>query len=245
MRSSISKIANKGFTLIELIVAVSIIIVITSVALFHQAKFSSDILISNMAYEIALTIRQAQVYGISSKGKASDQIQSTEQYRVGYGVHFEGSNTEEKPSTFLTFIDVSDQPGASTPGSDTHFNYEYDPPTDNSETYRDLVTNTIELTQGEKIHRFCAHNTSGWNCWDTATNKSNKTLDIVFVKPNPDAHITIGLDKAYTRDYDQAKIVIESGLGDKCRTVRVFISGQVSVDAADANLPFGGCEVNN
>ncbi len=223
----------RGFTLIELVVAMSIIIIITSVSLFHQAKFSSDILISNMAYEIALTIRQAQVFGTSSKGGSPSL--ANEQYRVGYGIHFAGDNSGSKPGTFITFIDIPTGP-ASGPGYNTLFNFIYDP--------SDPISSTIDLTQGEKIHRFCGHNSTGWNCWDSAVFSSNMTLDIVFVKPDPEAHITILNDGVPTTDYDQAKIVIESGLGDKCRTVTVAVSGQVSVDPIVSGAPNGGCDMN-
>lgn len=224
---------SKGFSLVELIVAVSIIIIISSVALFHQAKFSSDILISNMAYEVALAIRQAQVYGISSKGNISA---GTYQYRAGYGVHFTGLVGGQKPDSFVTFINVPRGP-AITPGENTPFD-------DYTYGSGDILLDTPELTQGQKIHRFCAREVlDGWQCWDSGPLQSNMTLDIVFVKPNPDAHITIGINNSYdlTKKYDQAKIVIESGLGDKCRTVRVRISGQVSVDAASADAA-AGCD---
>jgi prepilin-type N-terminal cleavage/methylation domain-containing protein len=249
MKSNLYKktqsVFSKGFSLIELIVAVSIITIITSVALFHQAKFSSDILITNMAYEVALTIRQAEVFGISSKGDGSlPSGLSNEKYRVGYGVHFFGDNTGNKPDSFQTFIDVPDQSGAPAPGHDTHFNYEYDA-AGGGNTYTDTITSDIAMTQGEKIHRFCAHPTgtgTTWDCWDSTVNKSNKSLDIVFVKPNPDAHITIGENGAFSSNYDEAKIVIESGLGDKCRTVTTWISGQVSVDPIVPSDTSVGCE---
>ena len=231
MKFNFQKKASKGFSLIELIVAVSVIVIISSVALFHQAKFSSDILISNVAYEIALAIRQAQVYGISSKGNPAA---ATYQYRVGYGVHFEASGT--KPDLFLSFVDVP--PGqAATPGVDTIFEYTYDA--------IDPTPATIELTQGQKIHRFCGHSTTSdiWECWGISPpDYQTMSLDIVFVKPNPDAHITIDYGDGPSSAYDQAKIVIESGLGDKCRTVRIWTTGQISVDAIKSANP-AGCEL--
>ena len=224
------KNTSQGFSLIELLVAVSIITIISAIALFNQAKFSSDILITNMAYELALTIRQAEVFGISSKGTSVESVISSEQYRVGYGVHF----TTAEPGSLHTFLDKPRGP-ASAPGQDVEFDFQYDANTD------PLMT-TIDLTQGEKIRRFCVRDmASAWHCSDEG---SASTLDIVFVKPNPDAFLsfyhTTEQSCHYTDNvpsciYDQAKIVIESGLGDKCRTVRVWITGQISVDPIDSS----------
>lgn len=239
---------HSGFSLIELIVSISIIIIISSVALFNQAKFSSDILISNMAYEIALIIRQAQVYGTSSKGNEDAlTLQGSEQYRVGYGVHFADDNGE-KPGSFLTFVDVPNQGGASSPGENTTFNYQFDIDNTYGPTDVQTLTSLVDLTQGQKIRRFCAYSSTEQKCWDTSYG-SNMSLDIVFVKPNPDAHITFWDGSEFTGNipggtkYDEAKIVIESGLGDKCRTVRIRASGQVSVDPI-SNDDSAGCEVD-
>ncbi|MBI2004934.1 prepilin-type N-terminal cleavage/methylation domain-containing protein [Patescibacteria group bacterium] len=57
-----------GFTLVELLVVVSIMLIITSTLLLQQRKFNSATLMRTLAYNIALSIRQAQVYGTSVVG---------------------------------------------------------------------------------------------------------------------------------------------------------------------------------
>ena len=88
---------NKGFTLIELLVVMAIFIVITSVVLFNQNKFSSDTALTSLTYEIALQIRQAQVYGILVR-------QQTSAFDVGYGIHFQNNNGV---ISFLLFSDLN------------------------------------------------------------------------------------------------------------------------------------------
>jgi type II secretory pathway pseudopilin PulG len=220
---------SRGFSIIELIVAVSIMIIITTAVLFRQSKFSSDILITNMAYEVALAIRQAQVYGTSSKQNSLGGI-GTNQYKVGYGIHI-WSAGNVKPNSYAEFVDVPTNPAVI--GEDTVFEYTYD--SDGSEDLGD----DPELSQ-VKIRQYCGYiGTNPGNCWSDGD--TSLFLDIVFVKPNPDAHIRMGstVGSHDGNEYDKAKIVIESALGDKCRTVTVYGSGQISVDPADSS---GGCD---
>lgn len=229
--------ASLGFSFIELIVAVAIMTVVTSAVLFRQSKFSSDILITNMTYEIALAIRQAQVYGISSKqgdlNCSGNGCDTTDKYKVGYGVHFEPStiNPSGKPNSWVSFIDIPTS--VADIGGETQFNYTYD----NASEIID-VSNT--LAQG-KIKQYCGYDeSSNWNCGPS----NNLFLDIVFVKPNPDAYIKMG-DVGQGSDshaYSRAKIILESALGDKCRAVTVYRTGQISVDSIDPDSTVGGCE---
>ncbi|MEX0910043.1 MAG: type II secretion system protein [Candidatus Paceibacterota bacterium] len=71
-----------GFALVELLVAISIIVILSVSLLFQQSKFDSSVQITNVAYDIALAIQEAQTYSKSAVigDGASDD--------VSYGVHF-------------------------------------------------------------------------------------------------------------------------------------------------------------
>ena len=58
-------IHQKGFTLVELLVSVAIIGVVSSIVLFKYNSFDSTVLLKGAAYEIALSIREAQVKSVS------------------------------------------------------------------------------------------------------------------------------------------------------------------------------------
>lgn len=79
---------NQGFALVELLVAIGIITILSVSLLFQQNKFDSSVQITNVAYEIATVIQQAQTYSRSAlvgTGAGGDD--------VSYGVHFvRGSN---------------------------------------------------------------------------------------------------------------------------------------------------------
>src|SRR6185369_828665 len=89
---------EQGFTLVELLISIAIFTMITSVAVFNHAEFNGSVLLTNLAYEIALSVRQAQVYGTTVK-QSSDI--NTVRFDSGYGVHF---NTAA-PTTYTLFED--------------------------------------------------------------------------------------------------------------------------------------------
>lgn len=62
---------HKGFTLVEFIVIISIFAVMASVALFNFNGFRSSVGLNNLAHDIGLTIRQAQVFGWSNQSASS------------------------------------------------------------------------------------------------------------------------------------------------------------------------------
>lgn len=93
-----SQYLTKAFSLIELIVVSGILVVITSILLFNQGRFGGVVLLENLAYDIALSVRQAQVYGISVYRF------STQTFNVGYGIHFEQASP---PSVYVLFADAS------------------------------------------------------------------------------------------------------------------------------------------
>lgn len=75
---------KRGFTTIELIVTISILVIITTLVFINYPTFRQNISLKRTAQEIALTIRQAQVYGLSTK-----EFQPGTSTFSGYGVHFE------------------------------------------------------------------------------------------------------------------------------------------------------------
>jgi prepilin-type N-terminal cleavage/methylation domain-containing protein len=83
----------RGFSLIELLVVIMIFTVISTVILANHSKFNSSVLLGNVAYDIALSLRQAQVYGLSTQ-------QFSGQFQLGYGIHFSNS------TSYILFADI-------------------------------------------------------------------------------------------------------------------------------------------
>ena len=116
----------KGFTLVELLISVSIFTVITTVAMFSNNQFNGSVLLTNLAYEVALSVRQAQYYGVSVRQSSSNDFNS------GYGIHFDTS----VPTSYTLF---EDKPN----GSQHIF--------DGS----DVSVQMFTITRGNKIYKVC------------------------------------------------------------------------------------------
>jgi prepilin-type N-terminal cleavage/methylation domain-containing protein len=116
-----------GFSLVELLASVAIFTIIMSVILVKHSQFSGTLAVENLAYDIALSIRKAQVFGLSVrefKGGGSN-------FDVGYGLHFD-SNTN---NSYIFFVDANR-------------NEKYD---DSSE-----IIEVFALNKGNIISKFCA-----------------------------------------------------------------------------------------
>lgn len=91
--------AIRGFTLVELLVTLSLFVILTGVVLFNQSKFNSSILLTNLAYDVAITIRQAQTFGINVREAPG----GGGEFDYAYGVHF--NNNDQK--TIVLFVDAT------------------------------------------------------------------------------------------------------------------------------------------
>ena len=120
-----------GFTLVELLVTISIFVILTGVVLFNQGRFDSTILLTNLAYDTALTVRQAQTYGINIKEFGNNNF-------VPYGVHFDMSANK----SFILFADPSSDAAVFTGQTDSCINSEG-------------CVNRYNIQRGNKISNLC------------------------------------------------------------------------------------------
>ncbi len=86
----------RGFTIVELMVTVGIFAIITSVLLVRNSKFDDETLLQAAAYEVALSVRQAQNYGINVQGQGG-------YFDKPYGIYFETGAV-----SYVLFTDTDD-----------------------------------------------------------------------------------------------------------------------------------------
>jgi prepilin-type N-terminal cleavage/methylation domain-containing protein len=90
--SSIYPRDKAGFTLIELMVVIVIATVLMTAIVVQQSKWNDQLTVNTQNYELALMIRQAQVYSL---GVREDKSGSGDKFNVGYGIYFSQNNTNQ------------------------------------------------------------------------------------------------------------------------------------------------------
>ncbi len=80
--------SNQGFSLVELLVSIAILVIVSGLVFFNQSGFNNNVLLENLTYEVSLTIRQAQSYGLQSKESNSGD------FEAGFGVYFDLSSND-------------------------------------------------------------------------------------------------------------------------------------------------------
>jgi hypothetical protein len=197
----------------ELLVVLAIIVSITAVVLTSQGSFNKTLLLANTAYDIALTLRSTESFGISTLASGSTA-------NAGRGTHFEKGTQ----NSFILFADTS--PIAPCPTLDCK------PGNHTYEDGQDTLVQNYMLGNSMKISDFCARNaaTGIWSCAYPHDGYSGglTTLDIVFARPNPDAFIRVNGDPDIS--YNGACLKVSSLQGG-ARYVNIAPSGRITANA--------------
>lgn len=95
------RMAQSGFTVIELLVTMGIFLMLTGVVLANYRTFNTNALFANASEDVVLALRQAQVYGASTKGHPA--LCSGSSFDCPYGVHFSTTDSH----LIRIFVDVN------------------------------------------------------------------------------------------------------------------------------------------
>jgi len=123
----LNNIRRQGFTVIELIVSVAVLLVITTLILAKFPNFNDSVSLKKTVQDVALEIRQAQVYGLGVR-----EFQSGGGLYPGYGVHFDVAS----PGSFILFADINGDNAYSGSSEDVE---------------------SFKIQTGEKVSSICAN----------------------------------------------------------------------------------------
>lgn len=210
---------KRGFTLVELLVVVSIITIVTSIALLGQGNFNRSLVLTDTAYTVAFSVRQAQSYGLSSRVFSGIS-------NAGYGVNFT-ANSE----SYELFADIYPaSPGSALGGvcpghAQTSIVPEARPGNCVYNGDQNEMVETYTFKKGFTVNTVCGRDdNSNLRCLGTDFD----TFTISFLRPNTES-IFVGKRSTAHTSLQDACIHVRAPDGTNERIVYVSKVGQVAV----------------
>jgi len=204
---------QSGFSLVEFIVVIVIFSIMSSVSLFNYNQYRNTIKETNIAQDLGLSLRQAQVYGIS----ASDQVigaASLDQNGAADNL-FSRQIPDITNDRSIRGVVIFPQTETITLYEDVNDNFVY-----NENTDRIIDTRTIQDPQVDLVGVDLCD--SAPNCGQIETDR----VDISFRRPYPDAYIN--KDGNPSQQFGYASIIIDAG-GSSQSYIEVNSIGNITV----------------
>lgn len=200
---------NRAFTLIELVVCIAIFAMMTALVIAKYGTFNQSVLLTDLAYDTAITVRTAQTYGLSVQQQGSS-------FQYPYGVDFCASSCNTvgsvTPANNLLVLFADTNINGNTIGDGVYDN-------------NDIEESMYTITRGAVIAGFCL-NSNGCS-GSYGTDGVITRLDVTFKRPNPDAIICVNGNTSLCNNPYAAVII--KGTDDSIRQVIIRNTGQVSV----------------
>jgi prepilin-type N-terminal cleavage/methylation domain-containing protein len=215
---------NGGFSLTELMVSIVIMLTIVSVVVLGQSKYTSDASLRNLANDIGLALREAQIYGISVKEFKS--ISVTTDFSVAYGMNFNittAANGSGNPGATNAYIFFADR-GAVRDGI---YGGSFNCPADTILAPSECIKK-VSISNNNKIQDLCFVLSSGAEQCGTIGR-----VDVSFLRPDTKANIKFfnlqnTLLSVPEANYKGARIKLVSP-SNGTHYVDVYKTGQISV----------------
>lgn len=198
--SKISK-KSRGFTLTELIVVMAIATLLMTALIVRQGSWNEQLALNTQTYELALMIRQAQIYSL---GVREYQGGTGDKFNISYGVSFDPDYTR-----YIFF-------------ADKNFNAKYDAGEE---------IETKSFARGVLIDRFCGVKGNGQLDDRCSPGQGNVAfLQILFTRPDPKANIILlnGGGQVANNVIPPGIIYLKSP-GGLFTSVKVETNGQISI----------------
>lgn len=156
------RVHQQGFTLIELLLVMGILAMVMATVVSNHSRFGGKVLLRTLTYDTALTLRQAQTYGISVRQSTTT---TNQEFLAGYGINFRIVPGNSGTTSYRMYADTYSDGGIYTAASDT-------------------VIQTYNIGRGYRISDLCVTVAAVEDC-------TPETIDILFRRPEPDAEIRV------------------------------------------------------
>jgi len=213
---------SSGFTIVELMVTVGIFVAMTALLVARYGSFNDGTLLTSMAYDVALTLRTAQSYGLNVQGVSTTT--SLQGFNYPYGIHFSSASTGTPlPNTQLTFF--ADTYNVSSSNGTPDGVYTYNP---GNPTQSDVIVapSPYVIARNGTVKSVCAGTGPGGFC------ASATSVDITFKRPDPNAIIVPTPANNACGNANQcayAEIVVQNSGQTSTRTIVVRGTGLIAV----------------
>lgn len=189
-----------GFTLIELAVAMAIAITMITSLVIQQSRWNDRLTVNTQTYELALMIRQAQIYSLGVR-EYTDGV--GDKFDVGYGIHINMAN----PNQYIFFAD-----------KDKDLIYD---------AGEELSSETKSFTRGVTLKSICGKNPAIRFCYPAG---SITQLDISFFRPEPKANAKFlnSAGNVVAPFILPGEIFLQS-VGGKESSIKIESNGQISI----------------
>ncbi len=241
------KKTTRGFSFVEMIVVIGIMALLSTVVIFDRRGFNDSIQLTSLAYDVALTIREAQVSGIAVKSYLEG---STLSFDKGYGINIQEMNILATSITYTpaanavinNYVSFVDGATSKLNGNTFLTDYQYNHPNRNFDLDEGLQKR-FTLGQGFRF-QFCAHARTQVSatvydyCSDGGTSGIEE-LHVTFKRPEPDAHLVfLSSGGSYPTELNNTagspnnlidKVRIRISSATNSRDVIIYGNGQIAV----------------
>lgn len=215
---------NRGVTLIELMVVISIFLILTGLVLYNSRQFDSSVSLQNLADDIALSVRKAQIYAVGVRGVNTD-------FSKGYGIHFtiddDFSSYKGNYKSFIIFADMHNNPSGNKYNQSNNKNC-------GTPDQNDECLEILTITSSDYISNIYINNEP--NPVGNG-NDQNDAIDILFKRPDIEPDFCLrnnsnsnGACSNTPTSISKVRIEIKNEKSpDIKKTITIHSNGQISV----------------
>ena len=221
---------QRGFTIIEMIVVISIFAIMAGLVLFKYKDYNAAINLENTTQDIALQIQKAQNDALSGKYPVTLHAPPAD-WRTSYGMYFDTAT----PKQFVSFFDSASlqpsNPGFNAVGVNNR-GYISGPmpitaPSSCGNTSPECL-NVFSITDDTSIDKICT-NVNMVGCTSAINTPSN--ISLVFTRPFSDlVAVSVISSNPTPITVGDIRIRIRSSVTSKARDIVVSQLGQIHIE---------------